>query len=701
MKLLSLLFSFLPILLTAQIHLFNYPPRGNSIDTFYYPYYNGVQMIEIDNVGAWEAEVAWHEMTQPRALSWNMLIPGPGLNVYLFRDNTGKIIKAFNTNETPEHLTKAFRKIPLNRESNNPVHQLTGGFHTGKYHQELYSYHSRQLEFNGLYKVYDMTQHQVSNPGFTYYHIGKVGLIDSLGNFFLPIEYDNIIPAGNKIVTAKDGISVLMDRNKKNVAGEQYNNCDESYQDDFIFYKEGKICAIYKPRTDKLFRVDHFDWIDFDNMHYVINNRSSWKHPALFKYGKDGKFGFINEEFIPVSPPVYDKIYWFNENRAMVCRDGKFGFIDSTVTEVIPCRFDYAEFFRNGMTVVIEDNKEKCLDKNGIEIKEGCRKKTEWRNITGTYVIGMTIVRTDAGSGVINEKQQFVVPPLYEQIRPVRLNSYSYKSDTIGYFDVTSNKKHGLIDSKGKIILPCEYDEFSEYPNDRGFRAVKKNGKWGVVNSQWLMIIPCVYDEVSVYSGQNRFFIAKYDGAGYPQKRSVGITDTSGKIIVPPTYGSINSFRNGWALVQNDSLFGFIDSLGSVVIPIKFERLNSEFHNGLCVAWQNGKAGFINEEGEIVIQCIYDEARVFTGEATGVQRGDRWALIDRNGKQITDFIYEYISYEWYRDGEVAVRKNGKLGFINAKGKEVIPCIYDNRWGYSPDKGHHLEKDGERVWVKAK
>lgn len=701
---LAVQFLFLALTTHSQITLGDIlgrnPPVG--VDTNYYPFYNGVQMIEIDNVGSWERAVAWHEMSQPRALSWSMLIPWTGPNIYLFRDQSGKIVKAFNTKISTEQLTNNFRRIPIKQKSQNLSHQLMGGFHTGKYHVDLYSYNSRYLEFNGLYKVYDMDSVSMMSEVFGGPHIhGKAGLIDSLGNFFLDWEYDNIIPAGQNIVTCKSDECMMINRNKESMLSGEYTSVNENYLDEFVFYRNEKIAAIYYPKEDKVHYINEYDWIDFENMHYARNNSASWRQPGLFRYSKSGKFGFISAEFEEISPAVYDKIYWFNEGRAMVCKDGKFGYIDSAVAEIIPCRYEYGEMFRSGIAVVIEGGREKCIDKSGSEVTTGCRKKEEWRHKTGTYVTGMTIVGTNTGYGVINSKQEFVVPPVYEQIRPIRMNSRSYKPDSLGYFDVTSNKKHGIVDAKGKLILPLAYDEISEYPNDRGFRAVKKNGKWGAVNSRWQIIVPCVYDEVSVYSGQSRFAIANYIGHGYPQKRVVGLTDTSGKIIVAPYYSSIHSFKNGWAMVMKDSLCGFIDSLGNIVIPLRFERLNSEFHNGLCLAYQNGKAGFIDTTGAIVIPCIYDDARVFTGEATGVKQGEKWALIDGEGKLITDFVYDYISYEWRRDGEVQVRRDGKLGYINARGKVVIPIIYDDEWGYGPDKGHLLEKDGKREWVKAK
>jgi hypothetical protein len=42
----------------------------------------------------------------------------------------------------------------------------------------------------------------------------------------------------------------------------------------------------------------------------------------------------------------------------------------------------------------------------------------------------------------------------------------------------------------------------------------------------------------------------------------------NGKIIVPPTYDFINDYSDGLAQVQKNGKMGFIDKTGKIVIPI-------------------------------------------------------------------------------------------------------------------------------------
>ena len=87
----------------------------------------------------------------------------------------------------------------------------------------------------------------------------------------------------------------------------------------------------------------------------------------------------------------------------------------------------------------------------------------------------------------------------------------------------------------------------------------------------------------------------------------------------------------------------------------QFEEV-SKFSEGLAPIKQNGKWGYINTKGEVVIPCIYDAAWPFSEGLATVKKG-RWPI----GQRLP---------------------NGKYGFINTKGEVVIPCIYDHAWSFS-------------------
>ncbi|MBX7220016.1 MAG: WG repeat-containing protein [Blastocatellia bacterium] len=88
----------------------------------------------------------------------------------------------------------------------------------------------------------------------------------------------------------------------------------------------------------------------------------------------------------------------------------------------------------------------------------------------------------------------------------------------------------------------------------------------------------------------------------FPVQRNgrFGFLDIKGTLVVPPQFREVKPFTEGLAMVAKEK-YGFIDSRGKVVIELKFDRATS-FSDGLALVSVQGKWGFINPAGEMVIQ---------------------------------------------------------------------------------------------------
>ena len=65
------------------------------------------------------------------------------------------------------------------------------------------------------------------------------------------------------------------------------------------------------------------------------------------------------------------------------------------------------------------------------------------------------------------------------------------------------------------------------------------------------------------------------------------------------------------AKVKIDGKWGFINENGDIIIEPKFDEALSFTENGLAAACLNNKCGFINENGDFVIEPKFDEAGSF------------------------------------------------------------------------------------------
>ena len=107
--------------------------------------------------------------------------------------------------------------------------------------------------------------------------------------------------------------------------------------------------------------------------------------------------------------------------------------------------------------------------------------------------------------------------------------------------------------------------------------------------------------------GMDSIGIFKKDG-----KRGFYSLNTN-KVLVPATYTHAWFFSEGLAAVEKDGKIGFVNMKGALVIPHQFihrtnDRPNIYFENGLCVmANGNGQIGVINRKGEWVVKPQYEK----------------------------------------------------------------------------------------------
>src|SRR5687768_7638997 len=96
------------------------------------------------------------------------------------------------------------------------------------------------------------------------------------------------------------------------------------------------------------------------------------------------------------------------------------------------------------------------------------------------------------------------------------------------------------------------------------------------------------------------------------------------------TEEKISSDDNRFAITINGKK-GFINTLGEVVIQPRFQDAN-DFSEGLCAVRENGLYGFINTQGELSIPAIYDYATIFKDGLALVYLDGKPLFIKADGK---------------------------------------------------------------------
>lgn len=94
--------------------------------------------------------------------------------------------------------------------------------------------------------------------------------------------------------------------------------------------------------------------------------------------------------------------------------------------------------------------------------------------------------------------------------------------------------------------------------------------------------------------------------------------------------------------------FGFIDEAGTLVIPCVWQRVFTFSEDLAAVQDSSGKWGYINRNGELVIPCRWVSARSFTrGTAAVEDAAGVFYHIDQQGNsQPLSFLRRLLGWIW-------------------------------------------------------
>ncbi|MBP5505313.1 MAG: WG repeat-containing protein [Bacteroidales bacterium] len=146
-------------------------------------------------------------------------------------------------------------------------------------------------------------------------------------------------------------------------------------------------------------------------------------------------------------------------------------------------------------------------------------------------------------------------------------------------------------------------------------------------------------------------------------------------------------------LLLNDDLVAYRTEDGKVSIrnsvtgavtikDIKIDWTQGSGNDSLAVFCSEGKRGYYNVyTGEIAVPAQYRRAWVFSEGLAAVQKNGNIGFIDRQGNVVIDFLYPYHGnplYEFlFEDGHCIVAdKTGKCGVIDMTGNWLISPEYD-------------------------
>lgn len=75
-----------------------------------------------------------------------------------------------------------------------------------------------------------------------------------------------------------------------------------------------------------------------------------------------------------------------------------------------------------------------------------------------------------------------------------------------------------------------------------------------------------------------------------------------------------------------------------------FDNAKAFTRDGYAAVEKNGKWGFVDAEGNLVIDCQYDDALSFTSGYAAVKQGDVWGYIDTETQWRSNRILRWLQH---------------------------------------------------------
>ncbi|MBQ2835712.1 MAG: WG repeat-containing protein [Clostridia bacterium] len=342
---------------------------------------------------------------------------------------------------------------------------------------------------------------------------------------------------------------------------------------------------------------------------------------------------------------------WYEENILKIKKNGKYGLIDFNGKELLPAEYDE-------ITVL-----------EGIE--------------------NSIIIKKDGLVGLANDNGSIIVEVAYSQIKNL---GNIYKN---GYITVNEQGKYGLISTTKKQILENKYEEIAQvYLHN--YYLVKENGVQKLVDSKGNTIIENGFDEIKSVTLNGIIFVK--DGL-------YGEMNTTGEVTIEPKYQYLKETKDGTYIAKLNDKFGVIDNLQNINLEFNYTGLTYNENANLFLAEDAGyKTSVINDKFEVKMTGILSEINIdesyirmriddeykyynLKGEeksSTEIlkentlflsKKDGKYGYVDKKGNVVVDYIYDDAT-EQNQYGFAAVKANGLWGSINSNGKEIIEPKYN-------------------------
>ena len=429
----------------------------------------------------------------------------------------------------------------------------------------------------------------VTNSYITVFSGGKWGVINSKGETIIQPTYDDMI-----IIPDPTRAIFIVQSNVDLDAG--------TYNSKAINDKGEELFTSYQS-VEALQNVDSVNAITYDTT-------------ALKVYNGE-KYGLINFNGTEILSPTYDSITPLSgvRNSFVTVKDKLYGLVDNSGNVIIDNLYteitSLTDRYEDGYVVRDQNENYGLINYNKQQVLE-C-KYSEIKHVTGNNLYA---VRENGNLELINASGDVLIGSGFDDIKSIDSNNLIF----------TRENKYGIMASDGTVLVEPTYDELT-YTFDGNYIA--KNGdNYGIIDTSNQTKVDFTYSYITYMSDENFIEADKEDG-------NTDLLDTSFNVKVTGIVSEINTSK-GYVKVRADGEYKYYN--------FRLEERTAQdifTTNTLFLSRQNGKYGYVNKEGIVVVDYIYDDATEQNDYGyVAVKKNGVWGALDQNGNVIVTPSYE-------------------------------------------------------------
>ena len=421
---------------------------------------------------------------------------------------------------------------------------------------------------------------------------------------------------------------------------------------------------------------------------------------SVLKYRKDGKYGLIDFDGNEITKPIYDDIrgLGYKEGTLLVKQGEKYGVININGAEMVEIKYDSvsADNYYDSQTksknagFIISEKTEEGYRYGYIDYKGKRILKPEFTKIERVNEIqgdDIYFIAYKNGQAGLMRNNKCLTNYEFESIE------YNLSNNL---FIAQRNSKKGVMNTNGDIMVNTEYDELSfggEYINaikndeltildvngneiqnsdivsltktkdSNYYIAIDQDNLYTVLDQNKNNLLNNNYDYIE-YLGNSHFIVSK--------DRKSGIIDSNDNVLLDIKYSSVISLHEADLIqaynVENDETILFNKNFEEISRMIASEV---EVKDSYVLMYSDNDFKYYDfNANELTGKDIYENNNIFAYKQDG-----KWGFVDKSGKIVVDCIYDMVT-EVNEYGYAGIEQDGKWGSIDSTGQIVQEPVYE-------------------------